>query len=355
MSDRLEVAAREVTAVVPGPCEIVRVDVDETGGLVLTARATAGTRWFTHDDRGLIERFPERDPKLPLGAHQRETTGWEVLSYRPARRLVASVRRTERVNVMKGHKRGRSARAAVHQSVAETAMRAGAFRVPRLLAHDGRHEALVFEFLPAREVELGRASADAYGELGRRLRVFQEHAAARDLAVFAVRDELGVLQRWEQKVLQATGGLPEGWSAGRARLAQQAEGLEAPRLGLCHRDLHDRQVHADAQGLALLDFDLLCCADVALDAGNLLAHLAWRAVQGLHGADASSVRALERSFLDGLGRQGEAGFATRLAFYRASACLRLALVYRLRPTWAPLVHELVARAEAALDDLAPIG
>jgi len=353
LSDRLEVAAEEVRSVVPGPCEIVRVDVDDAGGLVLTARAAAGTRWFTHDDRGLIERFPERDARLPLSAHLREVTGWEVLSYRPSRRLVAAVRRTERVNVLKGHKKGRSARAAVYQSVAEAAMRRGGFRVPRLLAHDGQHEALVFEFLAASEVELSSASAGHYSELGRRLRAFQEHREAGDLTVFGACDEFEVLGKWRAKVLRVA-TLPEGWAAACARLEARLATLEAPLLGLCHRDLHDRQVHADAQGLALLDFDLLCCADVALDAANLLAHLHWRAVQGLHGADASSVRALERAFLEGLARRGESGFEARLAFYRASTCLRLALVYRLRPRWAPLVHELVALAGAALDDLAPI-
>lgn len=354
MSERLEAAAAEVAAVVPGLRELLRIDVDDSGALVLTASGPTGTRWFTHDDRGLIERFPERDAKLPLSGHLRETSGWEVLSYRPARRLVAAVRRTERVNVMKGHKAGRSARAAVHQSIAEAAMRRGGFRVPRLLAHDGRNEALVFEFLAGREVSLASASAGLYGELGRRLRAFQEHEGARDLKVFGACDELEVLGKWRAKVLQVA-GLPEGWDEACGRLEACLTTLEAPLLGLCHRDLHDRQVHAEAGGVTLLDFDLLCCADVALDPGNLAVHLAWRAIQGEHEADASSVRALERAFLEGLGRNAQPGFAARLAFYRASTFLRLALVYRLRPRWAPLVHELVARAATALDDLAPIG
>jgi Ser/Thr protein kinase RdoA (MazF antagonist) len=266
---------------------------------------------------------------------------------------VVSVRRTERVNVMKGHKSGRSARAAVRQTIAEAAMRGGAFRVPRLLAHDGRVEALVFEFLPGREVELGRESAGAYGELGRRLRAFQDHDEARDLGVFGVRDELAVLDKWRAKV-ERVAALPEGWGTLRARLERQATDLPAPHLGLCHRDLHDRQVHSDGSAIALLDFDLLCCADVALDPGNLAAHLAWRAVQGQHGADGTSARALERALLEGLARRSEPGFEARFSFWRASALLRLALVYRLRPRWSPLVHELVTRASAALDDLAPL-
>jgi hypothetical protein len=321
--------------------------------LVLTARGPAGRRWFTHDDRGLIECFPERDAELPLAGRLRGTSDWRVLSWRPGRRMVVLVQRGELVNVLKGHKRSRSARAAVHQGCAEGAMRRGAFRVPRMLAHDGEHEALVFEYLPAREVELGTASAPLYAALGEHLAVFQADEGGLDLPVHGVRDELEVLARWRSKVLRATDALPPGWPAALARLERRAATLPPPVLGMCHRDLHDRQVHADGDGVAVLDFDLLCRADVALDPGNLAAHLRWRAVQGLHGADDASARALQAALLAGLGRSAEPGFAARRAFYTASAFLRVALVYSLRPRWRALVGELVSSAVAALDDLAP--
>jgi hypothetical protein len=355
LSDRLSAALRELEQVWPTLEEVVRVDVDDEGGLVLTGTGAGGTRWFTHDDRGLIERFPERDPKLPIAARLSGTSDWKVLSYRPRRRAVVLVCRDELVNVLKGHKKSRSARAAVNQGIAESAMRRGAFRVPRMLRHDGEHEALVFEFLPWQELELVSANASLYGLLGERLAVFQADENAGDLKVFTVRDELEVLERWQQKVLTATGELPPGWREAHARLVQRAARIAAPELGLAHRDLHDRQVHGAGADVALLDFDLLCRADVALDPGNLIAHLCWRALQGLHGADEAGVQALESAFLAGLGRMRESAFASRLAFYTASAFLRLALVYRLRPRWSGRVTELVACAGAALDDLAPIG
>jgi phosphotransferase family enzyme len=342
----------------PDMLEIVRVDVDDDGVLVLTAVAPEGTRWFTHDDSGLVERFPERDAKLPLAARLQASEDWRVLSYRPGRRMVVLARRGERVDVLKGHRKSRSARAVVRQGFAERAMRRGAFRVPCLLQHDREHEALVFEYLTGREVELGAESAPLYARLGERLAVFQgdgvlEGDVARDLEAFGPSDELEVLERWKGKVLQVVGHLPPGWPEARVRLAQCAAPLPAPRLGLCHRDLHDRQVHLDGAGVALLDFDLLCRADVALDPGNLVAHLRWRALQGLHGADESSARALEGAFLAGLGREREPGFEARLAFYTVSALLRLALVYRLRPRWSSRVGELVALASAVLNDRAP--
>jgi hypothetical protein len=354
LNARLDGAVREVEQVFPELAEVARVDVGETGGLVLTAVGPQGTRWFTHDDRGLIERFPQRDPVLPLAARLVGSDDWRVLSYRPERRVVVLVRRGEHVNVFKGHRRSRSARAAVRQGIAEDAMRRGAFRVPRLVSHDGAHEALVFEFLPVREVELVTANAAHYGALGECLRVFQDDESATDLGVFGTRDEFEVLATWRAKVLRAGATLPARWNEACAALERRAAALPPQTLGLCHRDLHDRQVHSDGNGVTLLDFDLLCRADVALDPGNLSAHLHWRALQGLHGADAASACALEEAFLAGLGRRAEPGFDARLAFYRASACLRLALVYRLRPRWSARTPELVTRAEAALDELAPL-
>ncbi len=358
MSDRLAVAADELVQVCSDLQEIVRVDADDEGVLTLTAVCASSTRWFTYDDRGLIERFPERDAKLPLAARLQTENGWRVLSYRPGRRLVVLVtrgERHERTNVFKGHRKLRSARAAVSQGVAEGAMRRGAFRVPRLLGHDGLHEALIFEFLAGREVELGPESVPLYARLGAKLAVFQGDENARDIGVFAWRDELEVLERWKKKVLEATGTLPHGWTETHARLAERADRLPPAVLGLAHRDLHDRQVHQEDGEIALLDFDLLARADVALDPGNLVAHLRWRGLQGLHGADAASARALEAAFLTGLGRGGEPDFEKRLAFYTASAFLRLALVYRLRPRWSARVTEMVVWAGTELDDLAHAG
>jgi hypothetical protein len=342
--------------------EVVRVDVDERGGLVLTADGAGRTRWFTHDERGLVERFPQDDPALPLAARLRETRGWRVLAYRPGRRMVVLAERDGRAVVLKGHKRARAARAAARHGLAEGAMGRGAFRVPRLLHLDGEHETLVFEHLAAGEVELGAESAPLYARLGERLGVFQadefqEAEGAADLVVFGPRDELAVLAAWERKVRSAA-ELPAGWEAARSRLAEHSERLPEPRLGPCHRDLHDRQVHLLGADVVLFDFDLLCRADVALDPGNLAAHLRWRALQGLHGASAASARALEAAFRAGLERARDALdplLEPRLAFYTASALLRLALVYRLRPRWSARVTGLVAAAEHALDDLAPIG
>jgi len=350
VSERWSSAVEELQRAWPALAELVRVDVDDEGVLVLTGVGAGTTRWFTHDDRGLIERFPAQDPKVLLAGRLAHTHDWRVLSYRPSRRMVVRVERAGEVFVIKGHKKGRSARAAANQRIAEGAMARGAFHVPRMTLFEPEREAMAFEFLSGREVELGPGCERHYGRLGAELRVFQEDPAAAGLKAHLVPEELDVLAKWRAKVLLAVGALPVGWDQARARLEESARLLPGPVLGLAHRDLHDRQVHESGDRVALLDFDLLCRADVALDPANLGVHLAWRARQELHGASVASVAVASTALLAGLGRADERGFAARFAFWSAAAALRIALVYRLRPRWASRVDSLIELAESRLDD-----
>ena len=349
MSGRWSAALDELASAWPALEEVVRVDVDDEGGLVLTATGAGTTRWFTHDDRGLIEQFPQQDRKVILAGRLAHTSDWRVLSYRPARRMVVRVDREGTTFVIKGYKKGRSLKAAAHQKVAEAAMARGAFRVPRMTLHEPERDAMAFEWLSGREVELGSGCVTHYRRLGEELRVFQEDPAAEDLGAHLVAEELEVLARWRGKVRTATGELPPGWEELHARLEESTRFLPGPRLGLAHRDLHDRQVHLVDGRVTLLDFDLLCRADTALDPANLVVHLAWRVAQQLHGATASSVTAASQAFLEGLGRRSEPDFSPRLAFWSAATALRIALVYRLRPRWAGQIQPLLELAEGSLD------
>lgn len=349
MSGSWSAAIDELREAWPALEEIVRVDVDDEGGLVLSAIGAGTTRWFMHDDRGLIERFPAQDRKVILAGRLAHTSDWRVLSYRPERRMVVRVEREGETFVIKGHKKGRSARAVARQRIAEAAMTRGAFRVPRMTLHEAEREALVFEFLRGHEVELGPGCEVHYRRLGEELRVFQGDPAAEGLETHLVDAELAVLDKWRTKVRTATGTLPDGWEELHARLEAQARILPGPVLGLAHRDLHDRQVHTVDGRVTLLDFDLMCRADVALDPANLLVHLAWRVAQDLHGASAASVIAASQAFLAGLDRREERDFPARLAFWSAATALRIALVYRLRPRWAGRLQPLLELAESSLD------
>jgi thiamine kinase-like enzyme len=167
---------------------------------------------------------------------------------------------------------------------------------------------------------------------------------------FGAEDELAVLLQWRERAALAEVAPPEGFEEACRELTATAPGLpQAPPVP-CHRDLHDGQLLLTPHGVALLDFDLLCAGDAALDPANLLAHLHLRALQGEEGADENAAHACGEALLEGLDRSEEEGFSTRLRFYQATASLRLALVYGLRPRWAHLSATLVRLGRRALAD-----
>ena len=63
-----------------------------------------------------------------------------------------------------------------------------------------------------------------------------------------------------------------------------------------HRDFYADQVLVDGARLYLLDFDLFCLGDPALDAGNFIAHLTEYALRVL--GDAGALACHERAFED---------------------------------------------------------
>ena len=96
-----------------------------------------------------------------------------------------------------------------------------------------------------------------------------------------------------------------------------------------------------------LDLDTVCQGDGEIDVGNFCAHLVLRALQA-----GSSTEAAER-----LGEMLVASYRTarpaadprRVAWYRASALLRLACVYALRPWWHGLAPALIDESRRALE------
>jgi aminoglycoside phosphotransferase (APT) family kinase protein len=74
-----------------------------------------------------------------------------------------------------------------------------------------------------------------------------------------------------------------------------ASSIPPPRqlVGI-HRDFYADQVLVDGERLYLLDFDLFCLGDPALDAGNFIAHLTEQALRTL--GDATALACHERAF-----------------------------------------------------------
>jgi len=320
-----------------------RVSVERSGTISLTLADGEGMRWFTFDGDGLVERSPRTDPALPVSGLLREMP--TVLSYRPGRRVVFEGEDGE--SVVKGFRKGKSKTSADRHAIAERAATLGGLLPAKLLSHDSEHSTLRFERLEGRPPTLDGSDAAAFGALGSALRRFQSAESA-ELDSFGVEDDLKVLEDWRGRVSGALGSLPVQWSQTHAAVRSLSRNIPPGETGLCHRDLHDGQIIVAPKGPAVLDFDLLCRADVALDPANLLAHLELRLLQGLNSAIRLGIRESRAAFLDGLGRSDRGGFDERLSFYGASTFLRLSLLYALRPRWQHLSGILVRRAQRLL-------
>jgi len=333
--------------------EIERVDVDGSGFLQLTAATPEGERWFTHDDRGLVERKPLSDTRIPLSEKLSGASAEDLrtVSYRPGRRMVIEERHNGVITmVLKGYRRRKSTPAALNHRVAEEAMESGSFRIPRLLRHELELETLVFEYLDGDPFLVGKPAVEICFKIGTLLTRFQGLVRSAELKKFQAEDEFGVLDTWRSKSFAGTGALPKGWDEARRSLDEAHACLSETQWGLCHRDLHDGQILLVNGEPALMDFDLLCQADTALDPANLLAHFSLRSLQCFHGADDETVRACGEAILDGLDRRKDGAFWNRLRFYQGTAFLRLALVYALRPKWSKLSEPLVKLGKKCLEE-----
>lgn len=144
--------------------------------------------------------------------------------------------------------------------------------------------------------------------------------------------ELAVLQRWVGHA-RAYGLLELDVAPVAALLAEAPAGA-----ALLHRDLHDKQLLVDDDGVVgVLDLDLAAVGEPALDLANVLVHLELRALQG---ADADLTAAAGDALLEAYAPSS--AVRARLPAYAAATRLRLAAVYAFRPAARELVPRLRA-------------
>ena len=324
--------------------QLSRVSVDADGTMQLEAETEGSLKWFSYASGRLHRAVPRQDRKIPLlntGSGPGLPTGLAVISYRPGRRVVLASTRQDPDIFLKGYRKGRGALAVKHHETALKASRYGAFQVPKLIDRYRDRDLLAMERQPGSTPDITIGNAPVWSGIGAALRRFQDTCDCSGLKIFTSHDELAVLDELARRLQLCDLDLPPGWLAGRALLGELAASLPTGRFGAAHRDLHDGQILLDVHGLSLLDFDLLCKADTALDAGNLLAHLALRDLQRNPLTDFSGSRACGQALLSGLQRRREDGFELRRLFYQSTTFHRLALLYTLRPRWQHLAHSLV--------------
>jgi aminoglycoside phosphotransferase (APT) family kinase protein len=148
-----------------------------------------------------------------------------------------------------------------------------------------------------RGVELAGRIAEAAHKLHRaRVRPSKQHTMA---------DELRILH----ERLPLVSAMKPEWAGRIGRLLEACDRagatLPKPRTTGIHRDFYADQVLVDGDRLYLLDFDLYCLGDPALDIGNFLGHVQEQALRSTGDPDALGAveEALEARFVELAGEQ----------------------------------------------------
>jgi hypothetical protein len=190
-----------------------------------------------------------------------------------------------------------------------------------------------------------RATRSA-AEAGRLLCAYHGASIGLSLPVQGPDEEFGILQSWASALELIEF---QGMSAVRSLLDRLAVKMDAARRPHYpgHGDFYDKQLLFDKRIMTVLDLDMACLAPAERDAGNFLAHLELRGVENTGRAD--QYVGLGGSFKDAYEGGGGVLAAPALAWYRASAFLRLACRAVFQPGEAAHFEPLISLAERDID------
>lgn len=331
----------------PLASDIERVTVRPGGAVVVTVRAEHGLRCF-EGTRDAVSELHLKEDRLPA---RKEVE--RVLSWRPGRRVTWIATSTQEL-VHKGYRKSRFVEALSRlERVQGLARTHGGLRPPRIWSRAGSIAAYAMERVEGSTPAIGTGDVDVWAQVGMGVRALQVNVDRSGLPVHDAAAELDVLHTLAARVGAVVDCLPAGWAEVLRRLS--ALEVSASEPVTAHRDLHDGQLVLGERGLTLLDFDLLCAADPALDLANLTAHMQLRALQDQHSATPHSTTqdgadACARVLLEAYLPVDSERFHDTLRFYQGATFLRLALIYRLRPRWTGLVDTLVSLAARCAEE-----
>lgn len=332
--------------------QVRRVAVASQGTLHIEIHEDGRQRFFIYEDHELTELQAKEDSKIPL-LSKPEKSGFmsshAIISYRPGRRIVLESISDKQGNIVKAYKKHKSAMAVESYAIALSACEQSGFDIPEILQYDSECEYIVMARRMGKPPVIASDATAVWSGIGSCLQQFHFSGEMNGLEEFSSRDELLVLDERARRFLLCMPCLPDDWQPGRERLETAAINLPPASTGLTHRDLHDGQFIIAGGTISLLDFDLICNADIALDAANLLSHMKLRALQGRHKDGNSAFADCSKAFLLGLDKDSEPGFNSRLCFYQATTFFRLALLYALRPRWSHLTSQLIAEGNNCID------
>lgn len=347
----LQLAFRKLKNVNLGVDLVRRVAIERAGAIHIEVHQADKQRFFLYDDNQFQELQVGQDAKIPLVKNLKDrgfASAHTIISYRPGRRIVLDCTGGTQAGIIKAYKKRKTALAAEKYKLVQAACASGGFDIPDLIQTNTNDEYLLIEKRVGCAPVIDTDAVETWSQIGACLRRFQQSGIGDDLQAFNHLEELEVLNERARRLLLCTPALPNGWLEGRQRLQEATMYLPSAKTGLAHRDLHDRQFIVSDETISLLDFDLVCLADVALDAANLLVHMKLRILQAGHDDEETALRACSDAFISGLDRQDEPGFVSRLYFYQGSTYYRLALLYAIRPRWAHLTDRLIAEGNACM-------
>lgn len=224
------------------------------------------------------------------------------------------------------------------------------FVTPRLHACLPSLRLLLTEELPGRSLLTTLGGAETEKGLGRvatMLAAFHGLDLPEITRHFTAVDDLAIVRSWVSLVADVFPDLAAGAAAALAVLERARPERSSTEPALVHRDFYDKQILLGPDSLAILDFDTMCLGDGEIDAGNFCAHLTLRALQ--EPSQDWDPEAAAQGFLDAYRTARPRTDPTRVAWYRASALLRLACVYALRPWWRSLAPLLVDASRRAVE------
>jgi len=309
------------------------------------------TQWRAGDDvdvrvvdGGRLLLQPEgADRRIPVLHQVASAPGADLVAHRAEKR--GSVRRADQDGQVVYTKVVRPTR--LSATLAGARIRVDGVRVPEVAAADSDRGTMDCRALPGRTLHdiladptLTNAEVTAAGRaVGRAVARLHACPPPAALRTHRATDELVVTRRWLRQasvhgLLDGTGPLVRGRLDDARRLLA---GLPCETAFL-HRDLHDKQVVVDDDGVVgVLDLDLAATGEPALDLANLLVHLELRSVQGL--CPPARARACAAAMVDGY----DPGLDTwrRVPAYALTARLRLAAVYAFRPGSAGIGRALL--------------
>ncbi len=198
-------------------------------------------------------------------------------------------------------------------------------------------------------IDLLRAGsgAEAVPRVAAALALFHSFDVSGIEGQFQPDDDLALLGPWVVLVSTVFPDLAAPLERALAQLRRALPAAAPAACSLVHRDFYDRQVLVSPSRVAFLDLDTVCRGHAEIDVANFCAHLVLRSLQWHSRADAFS--RLDDEFVTHYQGLRPGTNANLLSWYLASALLRLACVYSLRPWWHSLTLRLVAASRHALE------